>query len=42
MRKVLRKQRLDAQGWRDLVARQVESGLSALELCEREGVNSGA
>lgn len=39
MRKVVRQQRLDAQGWRDLVARQVESGLSAREFCEREGVN---
>jgi putative transposase len=38
MRKVVRRQRLDAQGWRDLVARQVESGLSAREFCEREGV----
>lgn len=39
MRKVERQQRLDAQGWRDLVARQVASGLSAREFCEREGVN---
>lgn len=39
MRKVVRRQRLDAQGWRDLVARQVESGLSARDFCEREGVN---
>ena len=39
MRKVVRRQRLDVQGWRDLVARQVESGLSAREFCEREGVN---
>jgi len=39
MRKAVRQQRLDAQGWRDLVARQVESGLSAREFCEREGVN---
>jgi len=39
MRKVVRQERRDAQGWRDLVARQVESGLSVREFCEREGVN---
>lgn len=39
MRKVVRQQRLDAKGWGDLIARQVDSGLSAREFCEREGVN---
>lgn len=39
MRKVVRQRRLDSDGWRDLVARQVESGLSVREFCEREGVN---
>ena len=39
MRKVVRQERRDAHGWRDLVTRQVESGLSAREFCEREGVN---
>jgi len=39
MRKVVRQERRDAHGWRDLVTRQVESGLSVREFCEREGVN---
>jgi len=30
---------ISAHGWRDLVTRQVESGLSVREFCEREGVN---
>ena len=38
MGKVIR--RRGAESWRELVARQVRSGLSAQEFCRREGLNA--
>lgn len=38
MGKVIR--RRGAESWRELVARQVRSGLSAQEFCRREGLNT--
>jgi transposase-like protein len=38
MRKII--QRRSEQAWRELVARQVQSGLSVQEFCQREGINA--
>lgn len=38
MRKII--QRRSEQAWRELVARQVKSGLSVLAFCRREGVSA--
>lgn len=38
MRKII--QRRSEQAWRELVARQVQSGLSVQAFCQREGINA--
>jgi transposase-like protein len=38
MRKII--QRRSEQTWRELVARQVQSGLSVQVFCQREGINA--
>jgi hypothetical protein len=38
MRKII--QRRSEQAWRELVARQIASGLSVQTFCEREGINA--
>lgn len=34
--------RVDADGWREILVRQEQSGLSARAFCEREGINAGS
>jgi hypothetical protein len=41
MEKVTRR-RVDADGWREFLARQAQSGLSAREFCQREGIAVGS
>jgi transposase-like protein len=36
------RRRVDADGWREILARQEQSGLSARAFCEREGINAGS
>ena len=38
MRKII--QRRSEQAWRELVARQIQSGLSVQAFCQREGINA--
>jgi hypothetical protein len=40
MREVMRREVRGEQGWRELVARQMQSGLSVREFCRREGLSA--
>ena len=38
----IRRRRRDAEGWRAVMARFTESGLSVVQFCEREGIGAAS
>lgn len=38
----IRRRRRDAEGWRAVMARFTESGLSVVQFCEREGIGTAS